>query len=80
MAYGWVWQHPNSLPKTTKMYPVFAPFTSPKWLFNFDNVKQALDNVLLTIMEVVNSYNAPYLADPSNNAWYRDFWNDYDRS
>lgn len=76
-AYGWVWQHPTSLPKTTKMYPVFAPFTAPKWLFNFDNVKQALDKVLLTIMDIVNSYNAPYLANPLNNAWYRDFWNDY---
>lgn len=78
VAYGWVWQHPTRLPKTTKMYPVFAPFTAPKWLLDKDNVEQALDLVILRIMDIVNGYNAPYLADMSTNAWYRDFWKNYE--
>lgn len=73
MAYGWVWQHPTSMPKATSMFPVFAPFTAPKWLFDRDNVNQALDYVLLTIMDIVNGYNAPYLAGTTNNTWYRSF-------
>ena len=77
IAYGWVWQHPTSLPKTTTMYPVFAPFTSPKWLFDFDNVKQALDHVILSIMDIVDGYNAPYLDGICPNQWYRDFWRGY---
>ena len=78
MAYGWVWQHPTSMPKATSMFPVFAPFTAPKWLFDRDNVNQALDYVLLTIMDIVNGYNAPFLAGTANNTWYRSFWKDYD--
>ena len=78
IAYGWVWQHPTSLPKTAKMYPVFAPFTSPKWLFDADNVDQALRKVLLVIMDIVNGYNAPYLDGTCRNQWYRDFWRGYD--
>lgn len=78
VAYGWVWQHPTSMPKTTKMFPVFAPFTAPKWLFDRENVNQALEYVLLTIMDIVNGYNAPYLAGVTKNTWYRRFWKDYD--
>lgn len=78
VAYGWVWQHPTRLPKTTKMYPVFAPFTAPKWLLDKDNVEQALNLVILRIMDIVNGYNAPYLADMSTNSWYRDFWRNYE--
>lgn len=77
MAYGWVWQHPTAMPKTTAMFPVFAPFTAPKWLFDRDNVNQALDSVLLTIMDIVNGYNEPYLAGTDKNMWYRCFWKDY---
>ena len=69
LAYGWVWQHPTSMPLTTKLFPVFAPFTAPKWLFDKENVSQAMDNVLLTIMDIVNGYNAPYLAGKTNNSW-----------
>ena len=58
VAYGWVWQHPTRLPKTTRMFPAFAPFTAPKWLLDEDNVKQALNRVLLVIMDIVNGYNA----------------------
>lgn len=77
LAYGWVWQHPTSMPLTTKLFPVFAPFTAPKWLFDKENVSQAMDNVLLTIMDIVNGYNAPYLAGKTNNSWYREFWKEY---
>lgn len=77
VAYGWVWKNPTMLPKSTKMFPVFAPFTAPKWLFDEDNVKQALDKVLLTIMDIVNGYNAYYLSSKTNNVWYREFWKDY---
>lgn len=77
MAYGWVWHHPTRLPKTPHMFPVFASFASPKWLFDEGNVRQALDEVLLTIMDIVNEYNAPYLADTDFNTWYRCFWKCY---
>lgn len=76
-AYGWVWQHPTAMPLATSMFPVFAPFTSPKWLFDRENVNQALDYVLLTIMDIVNGYNAPYLVCTTKNTWYRSFWKDY---
>lgn len=65
------------MPLTTKLFPVFAPFTAPKWLFDRENVNQALDNVLLTIMDIVNGYNASYLSGATNNTWYREFWKDY---
>lgn len=78
MAYGWVWQHPTAMPLTAKLFPVFAPFTAPKWLFDRENVNQALDYVLLTIMDIVNGYNAPYLAGVTKNTWYRSFWRDYE--
>ena len=77
VAYGWVWQHPTRLPKTTRIFPAFAPFTAPKWLFDEDNVKQALNKVLLVIMDIVNGYNTPYLSEQKNNTWYREFWRDY---
>ena len=77
VAYGWVWQHPTAMPQNTKMFPVFAPFTAPKWLFDRENVNQALDYVLLTIMDIVNGYNAPYLTGATMNTWYRDFWKAY---
>ena len=41
VAYGWVWQHPTSMPKATSMFPVFAPFTAPKWLYDRSNVTAA---------------------------------------
>ena len=78
VAYGWVWQHPTSMPKATSMLPVFAPFTAPKWLFDRSNVDQALDYVLLTIMDIVNGYNAPYIDGITPNTWYRNFWKDYE--
>ena len=78
VPYGWIWQHQTMLPKVTSMFPVFAPFTSPKWLFDVGNIKQALDAVLLTIMDIVNGYNAHYLAGKTDNQWYRNFWKDYD--
>lgn len=78
MAYGWVWQHPSTMPLTAKLFPVIAPFTAPKWLFDRENVNQALDYVLLTIMDIVNGYNAPYLSGVTKNTWYRSFWKDYE--
>lgn len=78
VAYGWVWQHPTAMPKATSMFPVFAPFTAPKWLFDGDNVNQALDYVLLTIMDIVDGYNAPYISGITPNTWYRNFWKDYE--
>lgn len=78
VAYSWVWQYPTKMPKTTKLFPVFASFTAPKWLYDEDNVKQALDYVLLTIMDIVNGYNEPYLNNPYTNVWYRDFWKCYE--
>lgn len=35
---------------------------------------------LLKVMDIVNSYNAPYLADEGFNKWYRDFWKCYEGS
>ena len=78
VAYSWVWQYPTKMPKTTKLFPVFASFTAPKWLYDEDNVKQALDYVLLTIMDIVNGYNDPYLKNEKTNIWYRDFWRSYE--
>ena len=78
MAYGWVWQHPSAMPLTAKLFPVIAPFTASKWLFDRENVNQALDYVLLTIMDIVNGYNAPYLSGVTKNTWYRSFWKDYE--
>ena len=78
VAYSWVWERPTSLPRTTGMFPAFAPFTSPKWLFDVENVRQALDHVMLTIMDIVNGYNAPYLANETSNGWFRDFWKGYE--
>ena len=75
VAYGWVWSHPNMPPKNPKMYPVFAVLTSPKYYFDIDNVRQIVPDVLLTIMDFINTYNAPFVADANNNKWYRDFWN-----
>lgn len=77
VAYGWVWQHPNMRPKASSMFPAFAPFTAPKFLYDKDNLKQALDEILLTIMDIVDGYNAPYLADDTFNRWYREFWREY---
>lgn len=76
-AYGWVWKDPDNAPKNSVMYPVFAPFTKPAISYNVDNVRRAMQEFLLKVMDIVNTYNAPYLADESFNKWYRDFWKNY---
>jgi hypothetical protein len=76
-AYGYVWKDPINLPKNPEMYPVFAPFVSPKQGMDVESVRQATHHFLLKVMDIINSYNAPYLADESFNKWYRDFWRDY---
>lgn len=76
-AYGFVWKDPKSAPSNPDMNPVFAPFVKPRIWFNLDNVRTAIHYFLLKVMDIVNSYNAPYLADESFNRWYRDFWKEY---
>lgn len=77
-AYGWVWKDTVNTPKNPSMYPVFAPFVTPRKGFKIDNVHHAMHHFLLKVMDIVNSYNAPYLADESFNKWYRDFWKNYE--
>lgn len=77
-AYGWVWRDPTHTPKNPAMFPVFAPFTDPKVNLDVDMVRSAIHEFLLKVMDIVNEYNAPFLADKSYNCWYRDFWHDYE--
>lgn len=80
-AYGCVWDNPNDTPKNPDMYPVFAPFILPKQQgWDIENVRQAIHHFLLKVMDIVNSYNAPFLADGYFNKWYRDFWKKYEGS
>lgn len=74
-AYGRVWK--DSTFSNSTIYPVFAPFVSPKHEIDVDNVRVAMYYFLLKVMDIVNSYNAPYLADKNFNRWYRDFWREY---
>lgn len=73
-AYGYVWKYPDNPPKNLTTYPVFAPFVSPKQEMDVDNVRQAMHHFLLKVMDIIDTYNAPFLADESFNKWYRDFW------
>ena len=76
-AYGWAWKDPSNTPKNPSMYPVFAPFTQPTQSYNVDSIRQAMHDFLLKVMDIVNTYNAPYLADKNFNDWYRYFWKSY---
>ena len=76
-AYGWVWKDPANPPKNPNVFPVFAPLTSPSHNFDLDDIRPAMHAFLLKVMDIVNGYNAPYLADESFNRWYRDFWRCY---
>ena len=76
-AYGHVWRDTANPPKNHSMYPVFAPFVSPRQKVDVDNVRQAIFHFLLKVMDIINSYNAPYIADESFNKWYRNFWKGY---
>lgn len=76
-AYGTVWRDLKHLPKNPDTYPVFAPFVRPRYCIDVDNIHQAIKKFLLCVMDIVNSYNAPYLANENFNRWYRDFWRNY---
>ena len=77
-AYGWVWRDPAHTPKNPAMFPVFAPFTDPKVQLDVDLTRSAIHDFLLKVMDIVNEYNAPFIADKTFNSWYRLFWQDYD--
>lgn len=76
-AYGWVWTNSINPPKNPCMYPVFAPFVKPKQKFDITSLSIAISYFLLKVMDIVNTYNAPYLADSNFNSWYRGFWKSY---
>ena len=76
-AYGYIWNNPDKLPKNPNVFPVFAPFVSPKQQINVECVRGAIHEFLLVVMDIINSYNKPYLQDESFNKWYRDFWKNY---
>lgn len=76
-SYGYIWKYPDNPPKNPTTYPVFAPFVSPRQGVDVDNVRQAMHHFLLKVMDIIDTYNAPFLADENFNKWYREFWGGY---
>lgn len=71
---GW-WQEACANPD---MFPAFAPLTRPKLCLDPGNIRLVLNAYLLRIMDIVNSYNEPFIHDvEEGNFWYRDFWRNY---
>ncbi len=77
-AYGWVWKEPTNPPRNQKVFPVFAPLIAPSRPIEVDDLRSAIQDFLLEVMDIVDSYNAPYLGDESFNSWYRSFWKEYE--
>lgn len=60
----------------SRYVPVFAPFVNPIKPYT-DNYNGVLRDFLITIMDVVDSYDRPFRTNKNNNKWYREFWSSY---